>query len=85
VRIASVASAVPEHRFSQNEITAAIKSYWKDKLKEPEKLDWLHSRVGVDFRHVAFPLERYPFATWGEANDAWLEAARSSLESIDFA
>ena len=86
MRIASVASAVPEHRFSQNEITAAIKSYWKDKLKEPEKLDWLHSRVGVDFRHLAFSLERYPFATWGEANTAWLKAAEDlGARAIDAA
>jgi alkylresorcinol/alkylpyrone synthase len=86
VRIASVASAVPEHRFSQNEITAAIKSFWKERLKEPEKLDWLHSRVGVDFRHLAFPLERYPFASWGEANAAWLEAAEDlGARAIDAA
>jgi alkylresorcinol/alkylpyrone synthase len=76
VRIASVASALPEHRFRQEVITAAFKGYWKAKLPEPEKLDWLHARVGVDFRHLAFPLDRYPqFSTWGEANAAWLEAA----------
>jgi alkylresorcinol/alkylpyrone synthase len=76
VRIASVASAVPEHRVPQEVITAAFKGYWKTKLSEPEKLDWLHSRVGVDFRHLAFPLDRYPqFSTWGEANAAWLKAA----------
>jgi alkylresorcinol/alkylpyrone synthase len=76
VRIASVASAMPEYRFPQGVITAAFKGYWNTKLQEPEKLDWLHSRVGVDFRHLAFPLDRYPqFSTWGEANAAWLEAA----------
>jgi alkylresorcinol/alkylpyrone synthase len=87
VRIASVASAVPEHRFPQNAITTAFKSYWNAKLQEPEKLDWLHSRVGVDFRHLAFPLERYPqFATWGEANAAWLEAAEElGARAIDTA
>jgi len=55
VRIASVASAMPEYRFPQGVITAAFKGYWNTKLQEPEKLDWLHSRVGVDFRHLAFP------------------------------
>src|ERR1017187_2896419 len=86
VRIASVASAVPEDRFPQSAITSAFKSYWNDKLPEPEKLDWLHSRVGVDFRHLAFPLERYPFATWGEANDAWLKAAEDlGMRAIDAA
>ena len=87
VRIASVASAMPEHRFSQEVITAAFKGYWKAKLQEPEKLDWLHSRVGVDFRHLAFPLDRYPkFSTWGEANAAWLEAAEElGARAIDTA
>lgn len=87
MRIASVASAVPEHRFSQSEITTAFKSHWNGKLQEPEKLDWLHSRVGVDFRHLAFPLERYPlFSTWGEANAAWLEAAEDlGARAIDAA
>jgi alkylresorcinol/alkylpyrone synthase len=87
VRIASVASAVPKHRFPQEVITAAFKGYWKAKLPEPEKLDWVHSRVGVDFRHLAFPLDRYPqFSTWGEANAAWLEAAEELGErAIDAA
>jgi alkylresorcinol/alkylpyrone synthase len=87
VRIAGVASAVPEYRFPQGVITAAFKGYWNTKLQEPEKLDWLHSRVGVDFRHLAFPLERYPqFSTWGEANAAWLEAAEELGErAIDTA
>jgi alkylresorcinol/alkylpyrone synthase len=87
VRIASVASAVPEYRFPQEVITAAFKGYWNSKLQEPEKLDWLHSRVGVDFRHLAFPLDRYPqFSTWGEANAAWLEAAEELGErAIDTA
>jgi alkylresorcinol/alkylpyrone synthase len=87
VRIASVASAVPEHRFPQNIITAAFKNYWTGKLEEPEKLDWLHSRVGVDFRHLAFPLERYPqFSTWGEANTAWLGAAEElGVRALDTA
>ena len=87
VRIASVASAVPGHRFPQDVITTAFKGYWNAKLQEPEKLDWLHSRVGVDFRHLAFPLDRYPkFCTWGEANAAWLEAAEELGErAIDTA
>jgi alkylresorcinol/alkylpyrone synthase len=87
VRIASVASAVPEHRFPQSVITTAFKGYWNAKLEKPEKLDWLHSRVGVDFRHLAFPLDRYPqFSTWGEANAAWLRAAEElGARAIDTA
>ena len=75
-RIASAARAVPEHRYSQEIITAAFKKHWLADLQDSERLEWFHSRVGVDFRHLAFPLERYlQFSTWGEANAAWLEAA----------
>jgi alkylresorcinol/alkylpyrone synthase len=87
VRIAGVASAVPKHRFSQSTITAALKSYWGDKLQRPELLEQIHSRVGVDYRHMAFPLERYPqFSSWGESNAAWLEAAEElGVRAIDAA
>ena len=78
MRIAGVASAMPEHRYSQETITAALKSiYWNGQLERPERLEQLHSRVGVDYRHLAFPLERYAqFASWGETNAAWFEVAQ---------
>lgn len=88
MRIAGVASAMPEHRYSQDTITAALKSiFWKGKLERPERLEQLHSRVGVDHRHLAFPLERYgQFASWGETNTAWFEVAQElGIRAIDAA
>jgi alkylresorcinol/alkylpyrone synthase len=87
VRIAGVASAMPEHRFSQGAITAAFMSYWNGKLERPERLERLHSRVGVDYRYSAFPLERYAqFTSWGETNAAWLEVAEElGVRAIDAA
>ena len=38
MRIAAVASAMPEHRFAQQDITAALKDYWGEKLKVPNCL-----------------------------------------------
>ncbi len=76
MRIASVASAMPEHRYPQASITAAFKAFWNEKLRTPERLDQFHSRVGVEHRHLAFPMERYPqFTTFGETNAAWFEVA----------
>jgi alkylresorcinol/alkylpyrone synthase len=85
VRVAGVASAMPAHRFPQQAITAALKAYWDDKLGNPDVLDRLHSRVGVDYRHLAFPMQRYSeFASWGETNTAWLEAAEElGVRAID--
>jgi alkylresorcinol/alkylpyrone synthase len=78
---------MPEHRFSQDTITTALKSYWNGKLRRPELLEQFHSRVGVDHRHLAFPIERYTqFASWGETNAAWLEAAEElGARAIDAA
>src|SRR5208282_4364748 len=78
---------MPEHRFSQGAITAALKSYWSGEPLNPDVLARLHSRVGVEHRHLAFPLERYSeFVSWGETNRAWLEVAEElGVRAIDAA
>lgn len=78
---------MPEHRYPQAAITAAFKAYWGEKLRSPERLDQFHSRVGVEHRHFAFPMERYPeFATWGQTNAAWFEVAEElGAKAIDAA
>jgi len=87
VRITSVASAMPGHRYPQETITAAFKAYWGERLRSPERLDQFHSRVGVEHRHLAFPIERYPqFTSWGQTNDAWFEVAEDlGSKAIDAA
>jgi alkylresorcinol/alkylpyrone synthase len=87
VRITGVASAMPEHEFSQETITAALQNYWGDKLEKPQLVEWFNSRVGVDSRHLSFPLERYTqFGSWGETNAAWLTAAEAlGVRAIDAA
>jgi alkylresorcinol/alkylpyrone synthase len=86
-RIAGVASAVPENRYSQDAIAAAFKRYWGARLPRPERLERLHSRLGVEHRHLAFPLERYEqFTSWGQMNAAWLEVAEElGIRAIDAA
>jgi alkylresorcinol/alkylpyrone synthase len=77
MKIVGVASAMPKYRYPQPFITAALKRYWGDKLEKPEVLARFHTRVGVDYRHLAFPLERYAqFSSWGETNAAWFEVAQ---------
>ncbi len=62
-----------------------LKDLWEGELQNPELLDRFHSRMGVDYRHLAFPLERYAqFTSWGETNAAWLEAAEElGVRAID--
>ncbi len=78
---------MPGHRYPQAEITAAFKAYWSDKLKSPERIDQFHSRVGVEHRHLSFPMERYAqFASFGETNNAWIEVAQElGAKAIDAA
>ncbi len=76
MRIAGVGSAMPALRFPQKEIAAALHQLWQGQLKTPKLLDRMHERAGVEHRHLAYPMERYPqFKSWGEMNDAWIEAA----------
>ena len=73
--IASVASAFPKHRYSQETLAAAFKMYWGE-VADSIPLEKIHSRVGVDHRHLAYPIETYVnLKTWGEANNLWIAAA----------
>jgi alkylresorcinol/alkylpyrone synthase len=87
MRIVGVANAMPKYRYPQRAITAALERYWEGRLERPEVLARFHSRVGVDYRHLAFPLERYAlFTSWSETNKAWFEVAQELGErAIDAA
>src|SRR5277367_3578834 len=77
MRIVSAASAFPKNNFSQKEITAALVDFWGERLENPELLDRLHSRCGVDRRNMVLPLAEYKnIKTWGEANNIWIEFAK---------
>lgn len=78
MRIASVASALPPHFYSQNELSAALEKLWGGKLFNPRRLAKLHRNVRVEGRHLALPLERYgELLTFGARNDAWIESAEA--------
>jgi alkylresorcinol/alkylpyrone synthase len=81
MRIAGVASAFPKQYFRQQEITAALIERWAGKLDNPAVLERLLSRVGVEGRHLALPIEAYDGLTsWGKANDAWIEVSEELAE-----
>jgi alkylresorcinol/alkylpyrone synthase len=76
MRIVSVASALPDNVYRQEEITTALKDHWGDKLSSPALLDRIHSRTRVRKRHLAYSFDDYRrFSTWGQTNRAWLDAA----------
>lgn len=74
--ISGVASAFPRHYYKQEQIAEALKHNWQHRIENPQVLDRLLSRVGVDGRFLSLPLESYDgLATWGQANNAWIEVA----------
>lgn len=82
MKIASVASALPAHYYSQEQIRDALKANWAAKLEQPKVLDRLHSRMGVQGRHLALPLEAYARpSSWGETNSTWIRVAQELGEA----
>ena len=76
MRISSVGTAYPKHRYPQAEITKALAKRWEGKLEEPRVLNRIHANCGVDFRYTVFPLETYEdMHGFGETNSAWITAA----------
>jgi alkylresorcinol/alkylpyrone synthase len=76
MRIASVGTAYPPHRYSQLEITQALLQRWQHKLAEPRLLSRLHANCGVEFRNLTLPIDAYPnLVGFGQTNSAWIVAA----------
>jgi alkylresorcinol/alkylpyrone synthase len=74
MRITAAATALPPHYYPQDVLIEAFRKHWGGRLDRFDVLTRLHNATGVDGRYLAFPLESYPFATWGEANNRWIEA-----------
>ena len=89
MKIASVASALPENVYDQRTIREYLEQVWSDRPEILRRLASLFRNCGVDQRHIALPLERYgELETFGQFNDEWIrcaldlgeKAVRSALE-----
>ena len=77
IRIASAASAFPNHYYSQKFLRDCLLDYWGDQLKNRPLLARLHRNVSVDGRYLAIPAEQYlEIRTWGQANHIWIKVAQ---------
>jgi alkylresorcinol/alkylpyrone synthase len=77
MKIASAASAFPQHYYPQKFLLERLQEFWGDRLKNPQMLARLHRNVAVDGRHLALAPEKYyELDAWGKANDAWIRVAQ---------
>jgi alkylresorcinol/alkylpyrone synthase len=77
MKIASVGSAFPKHYYPQAFLSAGLKKWWGDRLKNPDVVDRMHAHAEIDGRYLALPSDAYYEMTmWGRANDAWIECAQ---------
>jgi alkylresorcinol/alkylpyrone synthase len=83
MKIASSASAFPKHYYSQKFLLEQLQQYWGDRLPSAQVLARLHRNVAVEGRHLALSTEKYyDIATWGQANDVWIEVAQELGEQV---
>jgi alkylresorcinol/alkylpyrone synthase len=75
MRVVSVTGVLPDHRYTQPELTRA---FTRDLLRgavDEAVVQRIHTNACVDTRHLALPLERYgELADFTESNDAFIEA-----------
>lgn len=89
MRISSVGTALPPHRYSQKEISDALCGRWQHKMPEPRLLSRLHANCGVEFRYFVLPMHEYPtLKGFKSTNDMWIRNAvelseRAILQALD--
>jgi alkylresorcinol/alkylpyrone synthase len=80
-RIAAVAPALPDHVYSQGEITRELSSILGADAGRQAVLERLHAGSGIATRHTALPLERYrELGSFGETNDVFIGVATELAE-----
>src|SRR5438105_12957600 len=76
MRIASVGTAFPPHRYPQAVITQALKDRMQDTLPSTAIMGRLHANCGVDYRDIMYPVDsRGTLNGFGCAKDLWIHGA----------
>jgi alkylresorcinol/alkylpyrone synthase len=82
MHIRSVGRALPPHRYAQAELTAAFRRHLcPDNPRIGKRLEAFHRAAGVEWRHLALPIEAYPdLRDFGRKNDAFTEVGLALAE-----
>jgi alkylresorcinol/alkylpyrone synthase len=72
-RIVAVAPALPDHAYSQSDITAELSDLITHDATKRAVLERFHAASGIGTRHTVLPLEAYrDLTSFGDANDIWI-------------
>lgn len=84
-RVASVAVAVPEHRYPQQLLLETLEARWGGSTNAVSRLARLHGAMQVESRCLALPLEQYgELRTFGQANDAYIrEGTKIAARAVE--
>jgi alkylresorcinol/alkylpyrone synthase len=75
-RVVAVRTVLPDHRYTQGEITEAFVGMCVGASSRAPLLRRLHGNAQVGYRHLALPLEQYAtLEDFGASNDAFIAAA----------
>ncbi|MEV5440536.1 3-oxoacyl-[acyl-carrier-protein] synthase III C-terminal domain-containing protein [Streptomyces sp. NPDC052682] len=71
--VVAVRTALPPHRYAQEELTEAIGDLCLPPGADRTVLRRLHASAGVRSRHLSLPIESYAaLGDFGRSNDAWM-------------
>ncbi|MFF6995474.1 type III polyketide synthase [Streptomyces sp. NPDC008313] len=71
--VAAVRTALPPHRYAQEDLTEPIGDLCLTPGADRSPLRRLHASAGVRTRHLALPIARYAaLGDFGQTNDAWM-------------
>lgn len=81
-RIAAVATALPEHAYSQQAITDMLAPMVAQDPRRQALMRRMHASARVSTRHLVLPLEEYRAAlTFGQSNDRFVAEATGLAET----
>lgn len=82
MKIAAVGTALPPHRYEQEELIAAFTAFWGASHHNTRRVEQLHRAVQVGGRNLALPMEEYAkLSGFGASNSAWIRVAQEVGEA----
>lgn len=81
--IVAADTALPLHRYSQDQLIAEFRELWAKKYVNVDRIEQFHRNVLVGSRSLALPIEEYKkLSGFGASNAAYIESAMEIVERL---